>query len=341
MVKAHAIRRVAEYTSTGASRSSRVHMELLIRVKSTFFDPATSSLQVSGAIRGGGGDGVSAGQHHTLDLELNRPFTLWKQDGWASVSREMLQNALRGDRAGAVAAVVMDEVSANICLISDYQTVLKQRVGADRAGKFWAKPDADHRRPFFEKTLATLLRSVDFAEASRSLLLASPGFVATEFRKYMVEEGARRGDKLLQRLARDSYVVHSASGHVHSLNEVIKNPAVAALVRDKKYAAETRLMGDIWGRKQKADGRAWYGVLPVEKAVREGAVGPGGGVLLVNNSLFRSQDVATRRRYVALVDKVKADGGDARILSSDHESGQRLDGLGGIAAQLSYPLKAQ
>src|SRR3569833_387538 len=155
---------------------------------------------------------------------------------------------------------------------------------------------------------------------------------------YMVEEGARRGDKQLQRLARDSYVVHAASGHVHSLNEVIKNPAVAALVRDKKYAAETRLMDDFWARMQKADGRAWYGVQPVEKAVREGAVGPGGGVLHVNNSQFRSQDVATRRRYVALVDKVKADGGDARILSSDHESGQRLDGLGGIAALLSYPL---
>src|SRR3569833_2642293 len=197
MVKAHAIRRVAEYTSTGASRSSRVHMELLIRVKSTFFDPATSSLQVSGAIRGGGGDGVSAGQHHTLDLELNRPFTLWKQDGWDSVSREMLQNALRGDRAGAVAAVVMDEVSANICLITDYQTVLKQRVGADRSGKFWAKTDADHRRPFFEKTLATLLRSGGGGGAARARRRAGPGGGATEGRKYMVEEGARRGGKQL------------------------------------------------------------------------------------------------------------------------------------------------
>ncbi|KLU91238.1 hypothetical protein MAPG_09760, partial [Magnaporthiopsis poae ATCC 64411] len=63
-----------------------------------------------------------------------------------------------------------------------------------------------------------------------------------------------------------------------------------------------------------------------------------GGVLLVNNALFRSLDIATRRRYVALVDKVKEDGGDARILSSDHESGQRLEALGGIAAILTYPI---
>ena len=38
------------------------------------------------------------------------------------------------------------------------------------------------------------------------------------------------------------------------------------------------------------------------------------------------------------MDKVKGDGGEARVLSSDHESGQRLDALGGIAAILTYPI---
>ncbi|CRK26322.1 hypothetical protein BN1723_013821 [Verticillium longisporum] len=86
------------------------------------------------------------------------------------------------------------------------------------------------------------------------------------------------------------------------------------------------------------DGRAWYGTSAVTKAVQEGAVGPGGGTLIMNNSLFRSSDIATRKQYVALVDKVKEDGGEVRILSSDHESGQRLDMLGSVAALLSYPI---
>jgi protein pelota len=38
------------------------------------------------------------------------------------------------------------------------------------------------------------------------------------------------------------------------------------------------------------------------------------------------------------VDKVKEDGGEARILSSDHESGKRLESLSGIAAILTYPM---
>ena len=97
-------------------------------------------------------------------------------------------------------------------------------------------------------------------------------------------------------------------------------------------------MDELTRRLRQDDGRAWYGIAPVEKAVLEGAVGKGGGVLLVNNSLFRNHDEATRKRYVALVDKVRADGGEARILSSDHESGEQLDIFGGIAAILTYPI---
>jgi protein pelota len=55
--------------------------------------------------------------------------------------------------------------------------------------------------------------------------------------------------------------------------------------------------------------------------------------------LFRSQDIATRRRWVKVVDDVKAEGGEVRVLSSMHESGKRLEGLGGIAAILTYPIE--
>ena len=90
---------------------------------------------------------------------------------------------------------------------------------------------------------------------------------------------------------------------------------------------------------RKDDGRAWYGPKEVEAAVEKGAVGRGGGVLLISNALFRSQDVAVRKRWVGLVDRVReAEGGEVRVLSSEHESGKRLEGLGGIAAILTFPI---
>ncbi|EOO02882.1 putative translation factor protein [Phaeoacremonium minimum UCRPA7] len=337
ILRAHAIRKVTKESSTGSTSTERVHTELTIRVTSTFFDPAASSLHVSGRVVSENAF-VSAGQYHTLDLELNRPFTLWKKYGWDSVALETLRDALNQDKDGAVAAVVMHEGLANICLITEFQTLLKQRVESSVPKKRSAASDQDSgMRRFFDKTLSTLLRAVDFSKP-RPLLLASPGFVAADFKKYIADEAARLADKRLASLAKDAVVTHSSSGHLHSLNEVLKNPEVLALMKDKKSASETKYMDEFFDRLRKDDGRAWYGVQPVEKAVLEGAVGRGGGVLLVNNNLFRSLDIATRKRYVALVDKVKENGGEARILSSDHESGQRLEALGGIAAILTYPI---
>ncbi|KAL1862708.1 hypothetical protein VTK73DRAFT_6668 [Phialemonium thermophilum] len=337
ILRAHAIRKVTRTTNTGSTSSERVHTDLTIRVTSTFFDPAASQLHVSGTVVKENGY-VNIGQYHTLDLELHRPFTLLKPNGWDSVAVETLREALRQGGSDDLAAVVMQEGLANICVITEFRTILKQRVEHTIPKKRSGTAEMDSgTRAFFDKTLSTLLRAVDFSKP-RPLLLAGPGFVPAEFRKFIQDQANRLADKKLAALAREAVVVHASSGHVHSLNEVLRSPEVRARVKDQRFATETRLMDEFYRRLRMDDGRAWYGPGPVERAVNEGAVGAGGGVLLINNALFRNMDVATRKRYVALVDKVKDAGGDARVLSSDHESGQRLDALGGIAAILTYPL---
>jgi protein pelota len=178
---------------------------------------------------------------------------------------------------------------------------------------------------------------MDFTQP-RPLLLASPGFVAGDFKQYIANQGRDKADKVLTAVAKQAIVVHSNSGHVHSLNEILKSPEVLAKMKNMKFARETQYVDQFFDMLKLDDGRAWYGTSAVEKAVNDGAVGPGGGVLLVNNSLFRSEDLALRKKYVALVEKVRSDGGEARILSSDHESGQRLKMLGDIAATLNYPM---
>lgn len=174
------------------------------------------------------------------------------------------------------------------------------------------------------------------------VLLASPGFTAASFLTYINETAFNREDKVLSSLVKRKafLTVHSSTGHLHALNEVLKSPEVKKRLKDTKYARETALMDDFFTMLRKDDGRAWYGPKEVEEAVDQGAVGRGGGVLMVSHALFRSQDVATRRRWVRLVDKVREEhGGEVRIMSSDHESGARLESLGGIAAILTYPIE--
>lgn len=200
---------------------------------------------------------------------------------------------------------------------------------------------------FYRVTLETLLRQMEFNtsitsgssnESVRPVLLASPGFVAAGFQKYIQSEASSTTPGL-NRLLPSIVVVHSASGYLNSLSEVLQSPAVKTLLADTKYARETKLMDDFLDQLRKETNRATYGPREVESAVDQGAVGRGGGVLIMSNRLFRSQNVAERKRWVALVDRVRdIEGGEVRILSSDHESGKRLEGLGGIAALLTFPV---
>ncbi|CZS96138.1 hypothetical protein WAI453_009762 [Rhynchosporium graminicola] len=338
LLRASAIRRVTTESATGSTSSTRVHITLLIRVTSIDFDPQAGQLHVSGQVAEEN-KWVKVGAFHTLDLELQRNFTLEKSQGWDSVALDVVREAIKQDKEGTVPAVVMQEGMANICLITEHQTILKQRVETGIPRKRSGRA-GDHDKgliKFYETTLETLKRHVDITQP-RPLLLASPGFTAAGFQKYILDEATRKAEKAVLANKSNFIVIHSSSGHLHSLNEVLKSPEVLVKLKDTKYSRETRFMDDFMTMLRKDDGRAWYGPSEVEQAVEKGAVGRGGGILLISNALFRSQEIGVRKRWVTLVDKVKEEGGEARVLSSDHESGRRLEGLGGIAAILTFPL---
>lgn len=80
--------------------------------------------------------------------------------------------------------------------------------------------------------------------------------------------------------------------------------------------------------------RAYYGLGQIEMASEAMAV----ETLLVTDELFRSTDLLTRKRYVKLVENVKDNGGDVRVFSSLHVSGEQLGQLSGVAAILRFPM---
>ncbi|PLN76352.1 eRF1 domain 1-domain-containing protein [Aspergillus taichungensis] len=356
LLRASAIRRVTTTQDTGSTSSARVHLTLEIRVKSLDFDPQSSQLHVGGQIVNETPH-TKVGQHHTLDLELNRNFTLEKEIGaagegvgWDSIAIQMLKDAVDegGKRRAEAIAVVMQEGVAHICFIGQFQTVLKQKVEMSVPRKRQGSSDHDKGlSKFYQTTLDTLLRQMEFNtsatsqtsnEPVRPILLASPGFVAAGFQKH-IQSAAATTTPALKRLVPSLVVVHSASGYLHSLTEVLQSPAVKSILADTKYARETKLMDQFQEQLRKETNRATYGPREVESAVDQGAVGRGGGVLIVSNRLFRSQDVAERKRWVSLVDRVRdIEGGEVRVLSSDHESGRRLDSLGGVAALCTFPV---
>ncbi|KAG8539862.1 hypothetical protein GDO81_020212, partial [Engystomops pustulosus] len=166
------------------------------------------------------------------------------------------------------------------------------------------------------------------------VLVASPGFVREQFCEFLFLRAVKQDLKTILENRGKFLQVHSSSGHKYSLTEVLCDPAVTSRLADTKAASEIKALGDFYKMLQHEPDRAFYGIKQVERANEALAI----DTLLVTDELFRHQDVATRTRYVKLVDSVRENGGVVRIFSSLHVSGEQLNQLTGVAAILRFPV---
>jgi protein pelota len=127
-----------------------------------------------------------------------------------------------------------------------------------------------------------MLRNFDL-DALKVILLASPGFTASSLREYIMAQATLEGRTNIIKSKSKFLVVHCSTGHLHSLNEVLKSDEVKAKLADTKFARESRAMDDFYKMMGIDEFRAYYGPDHVIKAVEAGAV----GTLLISDSLFR------------------------------------------------------
>jgi protein pelota len=127
-----------------------------------------------------------------------------------------------------------------------------------------------------------MLRNFDL-ESLKVILLASPGFSATSLREHILSQATLQGLSSVLKSKSKFLVVHCSTGHLHSLNEVLKSDEVKAKLADTKFARESRAVDEFYKMIGTDETRAYYGPKQVVRAVEAGAV----GTLLISDSLFR------------------------------------------------------
>lgn len=90
---------------------------------------------------------------------------------------------------------------------------------------------------------------------------------------------------------------------------------------DTKAASEFRSMDTFYKMMNSDPNRAHYGYKAVLRAADNQAI----DTLLVSDSLFRADNIETRKRYIELVELVKLTSGTVHIFSSAHVTGEQLD----------------
>ncbi|XP_037960062.1 protein pelota [Teleopsis dalmanni] len=332
-VRSTTIRKVQNESATGSSTSSRIRTTLTINVESIDFDTQACVLRLKGR-NIEENQYVKMGAYHTLDLELNRKFELRKPE-WDSIALERIDMACDPAQSADVAAVVMQEGLANVCLITASMTLVRSKIelSIPRKRKGNVQQHEKGLVKFYECVLQGILRHVNF-DVVKCVLIASPGFVRDQFFEYMIQQAVKLDLKVILENKSKFMLVHSSSGFKHSLKEVLQNPAVINKMSDTKAAGEVRALEQFYTMLQCEPAKAFYGKKHVSAAVEAMAV----ETLLISDNLFRCQNVNLRKEYVNLVESVRDAGGEAKIFSSMHISGEQLAQLTGIAAILRFPM---
>jgi len=333
-VRASTIRKVTTESNTGSRSSDRVRTVLTVQVEAIDFDTQACMLRLKGR-NIEENPHVKMGAYHTIDLELNRKFSLQKPL-WDSVHLDRIEEATDPARSAEVAAVVMQEGLAHVCLVTSAMTITRAKVDTNiprkRRGDTAQHEKGLHK--FYDQIIAAVLRHVNF-DVVKAVLVASPGFVRQQFFDYMYQQAVKTDNKLLFENKSKFILVHASSGFKHSLKEVLSDPAVQARLSDTKAGDEVRSLEAFYKMLKNEPSRAFYGPKHVSRAVEADAV----DTLLVSDKLFRANSVAERRRYVDLVDKVREVGGEVKVFSSLHVSGEQLEQLTGVAAILRFPMQ--
>lgn len=170
-LRASTIRKVTTESATGSTSANKVRMTLTLEVEQLEYDTQACVLRVKGrnVVEN---DHVKKGQYHTLDLELNRRFTLFKSN-WDSIFQERLDMACDVTQKADVAAVVMQQGLAHVCLVTAFMTLCRAKIDVNipRKRKGHCSQHEKGLQKFYDAVIQGIMRHVNFESKMLSLVI--------------------------------------------------------------------------------------------------------------------------------------------------------------------------
>ncbi|MBR9682992.1 mRNA surveillance protein pelota [Candidatus Woesearchaeota archaeon] len=289
---------------------------LKIEVEKVEFHKYGDSLRVNGKVVEGPDD-IPRGSYHTISLEEGSEFVLEKKE-WLSYQKKKLEEA--AEKKFNFLICVFDREEAILALSKKYGYDVLLTLKGDVARK---RKKVDVKKDFYTEII-TALGEYEKRYAPESIILASPAFFKDDLMKKL-------NDKELKKK-----IVLATCGSVseNAIDEVLKKPELQNALKKSRVREEELLVEELLVEITK-DGLVAYGFKEVTVAVEAGAVIK----LLVGDYLI--QELRQDEDYEKLdnlMKQVDSSKGEVHIISSDHDGGKKLKGLGGIGALLRYKL---
>ena len=302
----------------GEDEKKAIRKPVFIKIKVEKIDYGSDLLKVLGVIVEAGED-VPKGEHHSFNIEQGTIITLEKEK-WLKFQIKRLKEACE-EKIGKILIVVHDREEAYFALLKKGgHSLLSQFKGNVQKKGDESKVEEGH---FYLEIIKKINEYVSRYKINQ-VIIASPAFWKEDLMKHVKDDDLKK--KVI--LATCSSVGKGA------INEVLKRDELKEALKQDRMSKEMKLVEKLLAEIKKNE-LAAYGIDDVEKAVSAGAVKD----LLITDGFINKMRSEEKYDKIDLImktaDQMKA---EIYIISSEHDGGKKLDGLGGIGAILRYRL---
>jgi protein pelota len=303
-------------------QGKRVSVFLGIKVEKVYWDRTLNRLRVHGTIIETPENISAKGAHHTLNITVDKPLTIVKPK-WQKHQLERLEKASLMETPPIIVLSIDDEEYC-VAVLRQYGVDVKAEERTRLPGKLETEKRAQALKGFFKSALQALQETWTNLQKP-AIAVIGPGFIKNSFAKYV-----RNMTPEIARSIVDVKSVNSAG--LSGIQEALRSGVLTKTLKHVQIAEETRLIEELLERIGKETKNATYGFDEVAKAAQYGAVEK----LLVADVTLRETSDEKRTALERIMRQVEEKGGQVVILSTEHEAGTKLQGLGSIAALLRF-----
>ena len=285
-----------------------------IRVESINFHRYTGKLRATGIIEKGPEDLVPLGSHHTLDLKLQNPVKIQKEN-WSRWQLRRIKDSVKASKIPKALVVVIEDDNADIGILRQYGVEYYGPIIGGISGKRMVQKN---RQQIIKNFYDQIIETIYSFEGIEGIVIAGPGFGKNDFYKYLEQSH--------KDISKTAILESTGAGGRAGIREVLQKGLLEDMATEGRIAEEMRVMTELLQEIGKTSNLVTYGKREVEKAAHAGAVKQ----LLVIDHLVREEDVEK------IMNNTENLGGKVMVISSEHDGGKQLQALGGIAALLRY-----
>ncbi|MFW6231312.1 MAG: mRNA surveillance protein pelota [Nanoarchaeota archaeon] len=293
---------------------------LSINAEKIQFSKTSHDLRITGTIAEGKED-IAAGDYHTLTLAPGEKLSIDKgKKGFLKFQIDKLEDASR-NTSTQILVCAIDRGEATLAHLKTYGYDLISTIKGEVQKKDFKEKI---RKDFFKEAVDAILQTAELLSV-QTIIIGTVAFWKDNIKKEI--DAKKPSAKVL-------YTSCSSSGE-NGINEIIAQEEVKLALQDERFAVESALVNEVLSRIAKQEAVA-YGFKETESAANLGAVAH----LLVSDETIRTmREAETYDKLDAMMRVVDKSNGEITIVSSDHEGGEQLNGLGGVAALLRFRIE--